>query len=99
MRRIAKPNTVLPSVQDDAAPVSDISIARLIDDGLQILYREMRNLTLLSSKGKLDAASSRDLRDTIKLLFEIQAREGDSLKNLTDEQLREQVKAALGEDA
>ncbi len=77
-------------------PISDISVARLIDDGLQALYREMRNLLIASSKGKLDPASSRDLRDTIKLLFEIQARENMSLQGLTDEQLKEKVKGLDG---
>lgn len=77
-------------------PISEISVARLIDDGLQALYREMRNLLIASAKGKLDPASSRDLRDTIKLLFEIQARENMSLQGLTDEDLKERVKKLDG---
>lgn len=82
-----------PEPQDPA--VSDISIVRLIDDGLLVLYREIRNLKLLSAKGKLDAASSRDLRDSIKLLFELKDRENESLKGLTDEELKTKVKEAL----
>lgn len=76
-------------------PVSDISVARLIDDGLLALYREMRNLLFLSAKGKLDPASSRDLRDSIKLLFELKDRESDSLRGMTDEQLRDEVTKAM----
>jgi hypothetical protein len=67
---------------------SDISIERLIELGLTALDREIRNLTFQSSKGKLDAPSAKDLRDHIKLLFELQQREADFLKGLTDEQLQ-----------
>lgn len=97
MKYIAKPPTVVTVKPDQIAedPVSDISVARLIDDGLLALYREMRNLLILSSHGKLDAASSRDLRDTIKLLFELKERENESLQGLTDEELKEKVKQAL----
>ena len=68
--------------------VSDISIERLIDLGLTALDREIKNLTMASAKGKLDAASARDLRDHLKLLFELKDRENDFLKNLTDEELQ-----------
>lgn len=67
---------------------SDVSIERLIELGLTALDREIRNLTMASSKGKLDAPSARDLRDHIKLLFELQQREADFLRGLTDEQLQ-----------
>lgn len=79
-------------------PISDISVQRLIDDGLTALYREMRNLLILSAKGKLDAPAAKDLRDTIKLLFEIQAREDSSLKGITDEALKAKVKEVLDEN-
>lgn len=100
MRRIVKPNqlTDLSPLQPPDMAVSDISVTRLIDDGLLALYREMKNLLSLSAKGKLDAASSRDLRDTVKLLFELKDRENESLKSVTDEQLEEQAKAALSTD-
>lgn len=97
---IAKPNTDLTAFNAPKVPdpvLSDISVARLIDDGLLVLYREMKNLLMLSVKGKLDAASSRDLRDTVKLLFELKDREDGMLKGLTDEQLKEHVQAALNE--
>lgn len=100
MKYIAKPQTVVTIKEDAVAsdPVSDISVARLIDDGLLVIYREVKNLLLLSAKGKLDAASSRDLRDTVKLLFELKERENESLRGLTDEQLEAQVKAALSNE-
>ena len=96
MKYNAKPNTALPeafTAKHEAAVVSDISIQRLIDDGLQALYREVKNLMILSSKGKLDAANARDLRDHLKLLFELKDRESDSLRHLSDEQLEAMAKA------
>lgn len=67
---------------------ADISIERLIELGLTALDREIRNLTFASSKGKLDAPSARDLRDHLKLLFELKDRESDFLKGLSDEELK-----------
>lgn len=86
-----------PKDKEPDPTTSDISVARLIDDGLLAIYREMKNLLMLSSKGKLDSASSRDLRDTVKLLFELKDRENESLRGLTDEQLEAKVKAALSD--
>lgn len=93
MKYVAKPATIVTAKKDPVPdPTSDISVARLIDDGLLVLYREMANLKMLSVHGKLDAASARDLRDTIKLLFELKERENESLRGITDEQLAEALK-------
>lgn len=99
MKHVPKPNQSSVSATTNVAEnfVSDVSVARLIDDGLLAIHREMKNLLMLSSRGKLDAASARDLRDTVKLLFELKDRENDSLRGLTDEQLKEQAKAALND--
>lgn len=75
--------------------ISDISIDRLIDDGLLVLYREIHQLKILSAKGKLEPNSARDLRDHVKLLFELKEREAKSLKGLTDEELKQQAKESL----
>lgn len=80
-------------------PISDISVARLIDDGLIVLYREIKNLLALSVTGKLDANNARDLRDHLKLLFDLKDRENESLRGLTDEQLQEKVVVALAKEA
>jgi hypothetical protein len=71
--------------------VKDISIQRLIDDSLLILFREIRNLTILSVRGKLESTEARDLRDHLKLLFELKDREQETLKNLTDEELNKRL--------
>ncbi len=95
---IVKPNqSSLPALTPVAIETSDISIARLIDDGLEALRREVKNLLMLSAKGKLEPSDARDLRDSIKLLFELKDRESESLRGITDEDLQNQVKAALEE--
>ncbi len=75
--------------------LSDISVARLIDDCLVVLHREVKNLLMLSVKGKLDPNDARDLRDHLKLLFELKSRESESLRNLTDDELETAAKQAL----
>lgn len=90
MKRYAKPTTEIPVTKAPELQVplvSDISIQRLIDDMLLVLYREVKNIQILSVKGKLDANTARDLRDHLKLLFELKDRENESLKGMTDEEL------------
>ncbi len=94
MKFVPKPMTDITNKESDPI-VSDISVARLIDDGLLALFREMKNLLMLSSRGKLDAADSRDLRDTLKLLFELKDREGESLRGLTDEELEAKAQEVI----
>ncbi len=97
MKRIIKPNqlTPLPKSEVSDIPISDISIARLIDDSLLVLYREIKQLLMLSARGKLEANDAKDLRDHLKLLFELKDREGESLRGLTDEQLQAKVQEAM----
>lgn len=104
-RTPGKPNTDTsgflgsPFKEDTPSPpASDISVVRLIDDGLLALYREMKNLLSRSAKGKLDASDARDLRDHMKLLFELKAQEGESLRGITDEDLKAQAKATINDD-
>ena len=99
-RYVSKPATTVVTAKQQVAedPLSDISVSRLIDDGLLALYREIKNLLILSAHGKLSAPDAKDLRDSIKLLFELKEQEAESLRGLTDEQLKEEVKKALNED-
>lgn len=78
-----------------SAVITDTSVDALLDGGLLALSREMKNLLIASAKGKLDSASARDLRDSIKLLFELKERESKNAGQLDDEQLKEQAKAIL----
>lgn len=91
MKRIPKPPVKglaeLLNPLPEAQFVSDVSVQRLIEDSLVSLQRETKNILTLSARGKLDAATARDLRDNLKLLFELKAREDDFLKGLSDEDL------------
>jgi hypothetical protein len=95
---VVKPNqSSLPKAPDTTPEVltSSLSVQRLIDDCLLVLSREIRNLMIASVQGKLEASEARDLRDHCKLLFEIKKIEQDSLRNLTDDELKEAAKEAL----
>lgn len=98
MAQVPKPNQQTPIYNPADTPPSDISVARLLDDGLLVLHREIKNLVYASSKGKLSAADARDLRDHLKLLFELKNRENESLRGLTDEQLEAKAKEALNDN-
>ncbi len=67
--------------------LSEISVDKLIDDCLLVLHREIKNLLKLSVPGKLEANDARDLRDHLKLLFDLKERETAMLKGLTDDEL------------
>jgi hypothetical protein len=73
------------AVQD--IPTQDISIDRLMGDGLLGIYREVKNLLSLSARGKLSPSDAKDLRDIVKLLFELKDREKALLKDLSLEDL------------
>lgn len=104
MKRIAKPQqaTSLTGIiaRNIEVPLAkDISIDRLIEDGLVTLHREMKNILILSANGKLEAADAKDLRDHLKLLFELKDQENKLLKDITDEELEIEVRKRLGKDA
>lgn len=105
MKRIVHPSNP-PDSQPKAATappvvdppkVSDIDISSLIDDGLLALYREIKNILMAGVKGKLDAPTARDLRDHLKLLFELKDREKEWLKSLSPEKLEELLQAIQAE--
>lgn len=87
MKRIVHPSSFNKPTKVTDPVVSDISIDGLINDGLLALYREIKNILILGTNGKLDASSSRDLRDHLKLLFELKDRELTLLDQLDDETL------------
>ncbi len=99
MAQVPKPNqlTDISSTKAPEIAKSDVSIDRLLEDGLYILYREIKNLMIVSARGKLEPNDARDLRDHLKLLFELKERENEQLRSLTDEQLRDKAKAALND--
>ena len=102
MKRIVhppNPEGSEPKPKFETPPISEISISSLLDDGLLTLYREITNLKRLSVNGKLSSADARDLRDHLKLLFELKDREEQLLRGMTDEELESQAKAVLSDDS
>lgn len=98
MNRVPKATTDLSQFnKPNDPPISDISVDRLIGDGLLALHREIKNLLILGARGKLEPNDARDLRDHLKLLFELKDREKDLLGDMTDEELTVKAKEALSE--
>lgn len=69
----------------------DTTIDELRTRCLEILRREVTNLMVESSKGKLNPGSSRSLTDYVKLLSELKDIEEEELKKLSDEHLKKLV--------
>jgi len=80
----------------EEVPAADISIDALIDKGLIALSREIQNL-LVASRHKLQPAEAKDLRDHLKLLFELQEREKNALDKLSDEELNARANQVLND--
>lgn len=68
---------------------SEFDVERLLDQGGEILRREIKNLMMESSGKKLSPTSARDLVAYIRLLSELRAQEVDTVEGLTDEELKE----------
>lgn len=66
---------------------SDLDIELLLQQGGEILKREIKNLMMESSGKKLSPTSARDLCNYIKLLSELRAEQKESLSDMTDEAL------------
>lgn len=94
--RYSEPTDLADLVSKKVAdlPVSDVSVDELIGDGLSALYREVKNILVMTTKGKLDPNNARDLRDHLKLLFELKDRELDRVKSLSPEQLKYLIEQA-----
>lgn len=89
MDRPSKPMTALPQpgvVKDDDSGLM-FDVDSLLDKAGAILAREVRNLAMLSARGKLEPADARDLVAYIRLLSEIQKKQEEEAANLTDEEL------------
>lgn len=82
-----------PTSKETAEPIEpgSFDIEELLAKGGEILRREILNLLMESSRGKLSAASSRDLVAYVKLLSELKADALEQLDDLSDDELRKLV--------
>lgn len=100
MKRFASKTTSIPAVQHEAPRISPpaepqiFDIEMLLSQSGTILSREIRNLLIASSGGKLDQAGSRDLVSYIKLLNELKMTQSKELSNMSPEELEELAKVS-----
>lgn len=64
-----------------------LDVDALLNKSAQILKREVQNLLYESSRGKLSAASARDLVAYIKMLSELKLATIEELSQLSNEEL------------
>ncbi len=83
-----KSGMILESPRKAEPAVSEASdITDMLTKCQLVMTREIHNLLLESSKGKLSKGSATDLVSYLKLLTEIMKEQEDKLANLTDEEL------------
>lgn len=88
MKFVAGKRPTSNEAPEPAEPVA-FDIEELLSKGGEILRREILNLLMESSRGKLSAPSSRDLVAYIKLLSELKADALAAFVDMSDEQLRQ----------
>ena len=84
MKRYIDPKKITqpaPEVQEEL-PASSFDVEKLLAQGGEILNREVKNLLMESSRGKLN-----DLCNYIKLLSELKKEQQEALKELSDEEI------------
>lgn len=90
-RRIVRPQSHSPQepeVSTDVGPAPTFDVEELLNKGGELLRREIANLLGESSRGKLSAASARDLVAYIRLLSELKEAQAAELADLPDAELR-----------
>jgi len=80
---IKEPTDLKPGVIEATTTVDDLRVRCL-----EILRREVTNLMIESSKGKLSTGSSNSLTAYVKLLEELKDLEEEELKKLSEEHLK-----------
>lgn len=90
MRKIADFTAKKPEPTEGIVIIS--SVDELTAKTLEILRREITNLMIESSGGKLQPASSKSLVDYIKLLDELKKKEKELLEEASDEFLKKLAK-------
>jgi len=70
---------------------SSLDIQQLLDKAGIVLQREIQNLLIESSGGKLQPASAKSLVDYLKLLHSLKADQAEALEGMTDEELKNLV--------
>lgn len=83
MHRNPKDMTQLPHEEQ-----SDFDIEALLAKLSTVLQRDVTNLMMESTRGKLPASSAKDLRDYIELLKKLKIEEEELVKGMSEEELK-----------
>lgn len=75
-------------VKEDDSVLGSFDVVEQLDKARLILQREIRNLAVTSSRGKLSPTEARDLVAYIKLLSELETAEKEALSSMKDEDLK-----------
>lgn len=86
------PKTFQVSVPDEPLEPGEFDVEKLLSNSGEILRREITNLLMESSRGKLGATSARDLVAYVRLLVELKLKQEEELAGLTDEELKARAK-------
>lgn len=73
----------------------------LVDQAFTAIQRDIKNIVMQSSSGKLSPAAARDLVNYYKVLREDQrqqAKDDAELAKMTDDELKERIQALLAGD-
>lgn len=93
MKRFVKPMTQLPSNPDEAQALpqnsADFDLTELLSKSGEILRREISNLMMESSRGKLSSQSAKDLVNYISVLSTMKNEQEKMLAELSDDELKE----------
>lgn len=65
----------------------EVDLVQVLEQGKEVLRREIKNLSRLSLEGKLKPAHSESLGSYVRLLSNLVKEEKDRLKKLTKEEL------------
>lgn len=85
------PTAPVKTVNADMDVGASLDIQQLLDKAGIVLQREIQNLLIESSGGKLQPASAKSLVDYLKLLHSLKADQAEALEGMTDEQLQSLV--------
>lgn len=80
---IKEPTDLKPNLIEATTTIDELRVKCL-----EIMRREVTNLMIESSKGKLSTGSSNSLTSYVKLLEELKDLEEEELKRLSDEHLK-----------
>ncbi len=75
-----------------------MTINDLLSKGLEVLELDIKNLRMKASQRKLDADESRNLRDYVELLGELDVSQKKLAASLTPEQAEEMLKSLNAAD-